>query len=279
MSKLITAGFKRLFRLKSFYGYLIFIAFELIVNMVSESGQIRTVNGFIEPFSVNPYITENAFVVIIMAAIVIGNFIGSEYSYGTMRNKLTVGHNRIEIYFANYIVSLAGVAIMLAFGVLLAFAVGLPLGAIVDDNLHIQLFLQLVFALVISALYVFVAMNVQSRSNTLTAAIILGVVMIIADVALVNQLSQPEFNIPKNLVFNEEGVMISEEVAGDPIPNPFYVGGTNRVIMEIADTLLPCAAVMEYGGRFEADKVIAELCETVIFTAAGLFMFRRVDLK
>ena len=204
---------------------------------------------------------------IIAAAIVIGNLIGSEHGFGTMRNKLTIGHDRTEIYFANFIVSLTAVLMMLVFGWVLIFATALPLGAKVvspADELVTLFLLNVLYALVISALYVFIAMNVQSKSNILTASIVLGGVMIIANTLLDYQLSQPEYSYPPN---------------SPPFPNPYYVSGTKRVVMEVADTLLPCSAVLEYDGEFEADKVTAEICETVIFTAAGLFMFRRTDLK
>lgn len=279
MSKLLRAGFTRLFRLKSFYLSLAVIAFEVIPGMLSERLGASITNEMTEPFAADPYLSTTAIITIILAAVVIGNLIGSEYGFGTMRNKLAVGHNRTEIYFANLIVSFAGILIMLAFGAALAFAVGLPLGALVADSIHLQFITHAVLALVISSLYVFIAMNIQSRSNILTAAIILGVVMLVANVVLMQQLAEPETVLPKEQVFNEEGELISEVVSGDPIPNPYYVGGTKRVIMEVTDTLLPCSAAMEYGGRFEADKVIAELCETVIFTAAGLLIFRRLDLK
>ena len=40
----------------------------------------------------------------LVAAILTSMFIGSEYSDGTIRNKLVVGHSRMRIYLANLIV-------------------------------------------------------------------------------------------------------------------------------------------------------------------------------
>lgn len=52
----------------------------------------------------------------LVAAILTSMFIGSEYSDGTIRNKLVVGHSRMRIYLANLIVcSVACVLISLAY--------------------------------------------------------------------------------------------------------------------------------------------------------------------
>lgn len=283
MSKLITAGFVRLFRLKSLYACLAVIAFQLIVNIVGESGQLNMHVGVTVTtddvsksaqeilaemqFTADSHISEVSFLLMIAAAIVIGNLIGSEHGFGTMRNKLTVGHDRVEIYIANFIVSLSAVLMMLIFGWVLIFATALPLGAQVQstaDELITLFLLNVLYALVISALYVFIAMNVQSKSNILTASIVLGGVMVISNAILDSQLSQPEYMYPPDSL---------------PVPNPYYISGTKRDVMEMTDTLLPCSAVLEYDGEFEAGKIIAETCETVIFTAAGLVIFRRIDLK
>ena len=52
----------------------------------------------------------------LVAAVFISLFVGSEYSDGTIRNKLVVGHSRMRIYLANLIVcSIACVLISLAY--------------------------------------------------------------------------------------------------------------------------------------------------------------------
>ena len=52
----------------------------------------------------------------LVAAILTSMFIGSEYSDGTIRNKLVVGHSRMRIYLANLIVcSVACVLISLSY--------------------------------------------------------------------------------------------------------------------------------------------------------------------
>ncbi|MCR4779873.1 MAG: hypothetical protein K5876_02115 [Ruminiclostridium sp.] len=64
-----------------------------------------------------------------IAAVVIGSFIGADHSSGTIRNKLAVGHARAAIYFADHIVCFSAVMIILLTGYASVFAIGLPLGA------------------------------------------------------------------------------------------------------------------------------------------------------
>ena len=43
----------------------------------------------------------------VISAVFISLFIGAEYSNGTVRNKLIVGHSRTDIYFSNLILCIA----------------------------------------------------------------------------------------------------------------------------------------------------------------------------
>ncbi|MBP3854345.1 MAG: ABC transporter permease subunit [Ruminiclostridium sp.] len=298
MSKLITAGFKRLFRLKSLYACLAVIAFQLIINIGGESGLfeghigVRVTSGNMPEsvsdtmrdlmlFTADSHISEVSFLLIIAAAIVIGNLIGSEHSFGTIRNKLTVGHNRTEIYFANFIVSLTTVLIMLVFGWALIFGLALPLGAQLvstAEKLVTLFLLNVLYSIVITAIFVFMAMNILSKSTTLTLSILIGGAALLLNVLFSSQLSQPEYVTPRSQAFDSEGRIISQETL-DPQKNPMYIGGTRRVIYETIDTLLPCSAVTEYSGEVDVPKVITEVGELAVFTAAGLFIFRRRDLK
>ncbi len=271
MSKLISAGLIRLFRLKSLYISLAVIAFEVIINICGETSTYH--------ISINTNLLSGVVISLIASAVVVGNLIGAEYNFGTIRNQLIVGHNRTEIYFANYIVSFTGIIIMHVFGAGLVFAAGLPFGSVIGEGLLTQLFVQLIFAFVITSLYVLIAMNIHSKSSTLTVTIIISFIMLFANITMAQLLSEPEFIDANSQLYDDSGTTLSSDAGGKLVPNPFYVGGTKRIVMEIADNLLPCSGIMEYNGDFNADKIITEVCETIIFTAAGVLIFRKRDLK
>ena len=63
----------------------------------------------------------------IIIAAFLGIFIGTEYSDGTMRNKLIVGHSRFCIYFANLITAVISSFIIFALYTITIISFGLML--------------------------------------------------------------------------------------------------------------------------------------------------------
>lgn len=92
-------------------------------------------------------------------------------------------------------------------------------------------------------------------------------------------LMEAEYTVPKQIIYDSDGEEIGEKVIGDPMPNPFYVGGTKLTIFETVDTMLPISSVIEYQGETDAGKVAAMAGELVVFTAAGLLIFRKRGVK
>lgn len=297
MSKLISAGFARLFRQKTFIIAIIFIVLLNALVIIPEKFNTSvvtvsvTTSGSTEaavpaadnmPFAVDGYFMETPVLLLIIAAVIIGNFIGAEYGFGTIRNKLAVGHARAAIYFADYIVCLSAVLMILLVGYASVFAIGLPLGAAIlntAEYLLTQFLLNVLYCFAITAIYVFLAVNILSKSANLTVSILVAFTILFANVMIVNMLMEPEYTVPKQTIYNSDGEEIGEKVIGDPMPNPFYIGGTKRTIFETVDTMLPISSVIEYQGEVDAGKVAAMAGELVIFTAAGLIIFRKRDLK
>ena len=68
-----------------------------------------SIASFFSMYSMRPIYAENigsALIsngssVVLLSSILTGLYLGTDYSNGTIRNKLTVGRTRIEIYFAN----------------------------------------------------------------------------------------------------------------------------------------------------------------------------------
>ena len=106
MSKLIYANLVRMIRSKIFWvseifltGYSIFVYAMGMINVRNNSLMIN--RGWTIYF-----FNEMLFIHVVMA-IFIPFFIGVEYSDGTIRNKIAVGHTRMDIYLANVIVCYA----------------------------------------------------------------------------------------------------------------------------------------------------------------------------
>ena len=126
MRKLLSANFARLWKSKIFwtlegfcFGFGVFTYILVAIN-TRNLGQ-----GWLE-YEAHAYFYFPFLFIAAIIAIFACFFIGNDYSDGTIRNKLIVGHSRMNIYFSFFlIVCIASVLFLLAH-VLAVLIVGLP---------------------------------------------------------------------------------------------------------------------------------------------------------
>ena len=121
MNRLLIANFMRVKKNKLFWalcGVMSLVSLFMIVNaIVNNDSQIdNAMCMFVIPVE-------------IAAAVFISIFFGTEYGDGTIRNKLVVGHDRRQIYFANSITAAAS-------GLVLSAAYMLPIEFWAFRQLH-----------------------------------------------------------------------------------------------------------------------------------------------
>lgn len=208
-------------------------------------------------------------------------FLGTEYSDGTMRGKLTVGCTRAEVYLSSF-ATVACVSFFLAFACLgSVLLLGLPLlGAPLAENVP-YLLEGLVGALgacmAFSAVFTLAAMNCSRKS--LSAVIcLLGLV---ASVWLINYLVSalhaPEFDIVGH--YDEA---LGQFVTDQQTPNPQYVGGLRRTVYQFLYDFLPTGQVSQYASMDSMNPMRMTLYAflfTALSTVTGLALFRCKDLK
>lgn len=99
-----------------------YVAFLLFMNYQEKAESPETVIGQLNWYFLSTLPVAGAF-----CSVFCGMFLGTEYSDGTMRNKLMVGHTRKEIYCANLLtVFLANAFVYLA-GCLVTVIMGVPM--------------------------------------------------------------------------------------------------------------------------------------------------------
>lgn len=197
-----------------------------------------------------------AFFVPILLSLMTALFVGCEYSDGTMRNKLIVGHRRSNIYLANLIVCIVA-------GGLLCMAYLLP---------HTCFALTVVF----SALFVLIAMLCQSKAHTVAGCILLVFALLFAGIRITATLNEPEYF--QAYSYTENGVTVSE----DAERNPNYPTGTKRQIYEFLQDFTPGGQVIQLANMDTENPALFALYNGIILLAAtgcGLIAFRRKDLK
>ena len=163
MAKLLRANFSRLWKSRIFY---VGLAFTVLLNIFLvidgwHSGKL----GYPEPLE--DVLFQNFIIIGFVSAVVVGMFLGTEYSDGTIRNKIAVGHTRASIYLANLIVCAAASMVIL----LISLALGFGLGSFLLDPLGIPMKALLLYTCIgllttvsFASIYTLVAMLSPSKA-------------------------------------------------------------------------------------------------------------------
>ena len=107
MNKLLWANWARLRRYKAFWLALagVFLVSLLSIWSGSRAAQQLAQSGFVR--TLDSYYFALATFLGGLYAVFFSLFLSAEFSDGTVRNKLVVGHSRVHIYLADYLVCLA----------------------------------------------------------------------------------------------------------------------------------------------------------------------------
>ena len=273
MANLLSANFLRLKKSKIFWGLLL-VLFGLGVLFTLHRVQEQVQWGARFYLTVDLF-TYALFLGFGMAAF-IPLFFGAEYSDGTIRNKLVIGHSRLSIYLSHLVTSIvvaisAAAAYMVPVLAIGIFAYESP--AIDAGTFLLILLGSLVLLAAYCALYTLVMMNCASKSK---AAVICLVGMLVLYLAAGNveiPLMHPEY---MSMDITNTGEIIPGE------PNPRYVGGTKRIVLETLQDLLPTGQSLQYmrvAVNHPARLPLYSLVDTAAFTAVGAALFRKKDLK
>lgn len=170
------------------------------------------------------------------AAVVVNLYLGKEYSDGTMRNKLMVGHRRGAVYASSLLVACAAVAFMEVCGAACVLLLGLPMfGPFQMERAQLagMLLSALMLGVSSASICTAIAMNVQSRAAAAVVALVLMLVMLFVASYIGGRLDEPEM-IADAILYQDGGVIQSEAYA-----NPRYLEGNIRTVLEWIYDLLP----------------------------------------
>lgn len=278
MTKLLSAGFTRLFKSRVFWIMLmICVLFQVFVCVDNFRFEQKTPEGSVLlddiVFSIIPAIG-------FISSALISLLLGEEYSDGAVRNKLTVGHRRSHIYLSNLIVCTAGSFLTLAALFLSGGLLGFALfgGFTYDAGTLFRLFLcSFLLTAALSAIDVLVVMSCQNKAVAAVLSLGLVLLMLFAASYLDGVLDEPEMQYGA-MVMHENGVMEFE----DPAPNPRYVSGMTRTVMGIAEDFIPMGQALQIN-NFQLERSARwPLLSIAVFTAVsalGYAIFKKKDIK
>lgn len=285
MTKLLRANFARLWKSKIFW-----LGMAFMIGLSAFAVLARYRDKIVEPDFAFPTLDGLFFVggvyIAIVIAVFISIFIGTEYSDGTIRNKLVTGHSRISVYFSNLIVCSAASLMMHLSYFVVMICLGFPLMGTLETPVNVVVPLVLcsmVTTVAFVALFLLLSMLIHSKSSGAVVTILLSFILLFATITIVNRLSAPEYY--------ESYTWIEQTADGETIEhsepaekNPNYLTGVKREVYEFLCDFLPSGQMLQYGEiTVLPDHIeimpLYSLAIVVVTTACGAYFFRRKDLK
>lgn len=277
MRKLFAANNRRILKSRLFWLELIFCAvFAAWIMFANYDPKIQA--------SASPLYLENVFfnmyqIFCVVFAVVIGLTVGTEYSDGTIRNKLIVGHTRAGIYFSTMLTNIwASVAALAVHGV-----VSCGIGYFLFGTFRISAaqvaaaVLSAVLAnLVFTVLFTAFALNCSNKAGAAVTVIILALVIVLAANFAGGRLLESEM-IYDGVTVTKDGIQL-----GEMIPNPNYVTGFARRLCEIVYNVLPSGQLMQIQSlKLACWPYWCALSVLLSAAAAGVgyWLFVRKDIK
>lgn len=307
MSRLLAAGFSRVFKKKTFYICLIIMAVDGVLNALSVySDKARGYTSSLD----NVFFEYVPFIPILMS-VFCALFIGTEYSDGTMRNKIVSGHRRSIIYLSNFIICAAAGLMMCGAYFITYLGLGIPLVGFFTGGMAVMALVGCSAALLlaVTGIFTLIALTVKSKSASAVTSIILAFTMILAAGVLYSLLQSPEYyhdyeiygyggedymgeetednyEFGFHMEFHAEGgdAPVSDMNAAESglIPNPNYISGVKRQIYQFIVEFTPGGQAILIGSRDVSNPLLLagySMIIAVVTTAAGLIKFNKMNLN
>ena len=212
----------------------------------------------------------------LVMAVLIAVFLGTEYSDGTVRNKITAGHGRVRIYLANLLTVCLACLVFTAVYLLTTLAVGLPvlggltLGAGVIAS---TLLGTLATAAAFCSLYTLIGMSVSRKSTGCILCILLFFGLMIASTYVAAMLDAPPERAAMELV---DGELVTHME-----PNPKYLTEGKRAVYQFVLDFLPTGQATQYMLITDKTAWMSLYSGLIVLLTAGggLAYFRRKDIR
>lgn len=274
MNKLLYADFSRLWKNKLFWAC---IAFNLFAEgfLSYDTAYWNNIYSYNNPL-------ENTFyyyiiIMMIIAPIFTAMFIGTEYSNGTFRNKLVVGHSRLAVYVSNLTTCSIANLIISAAGIIGGLAVGIPLLGTFEMPLNSAVYLifcSMLTVIAMTALVTLISMLTDNKATNVVVCILIAAALLFTSSKVINALNAPEIT---SMYWTDDMQPVN------PIPNPAYIDGTQRMIYEFIIDFLPTGQALQTGYVEQLEHRERLWYFSLIFTAAataiGSACFNKKDLR
>ena len=283
MSDLLTADFARLLKSQVFHGMIIFCVECLTAEVI-----IGYMNENLNLFYMYRLMNTNFIIFGILLSIFIGLFIGSEYSDGTIRNKIVAGNSRTAIYVSNFIISvIAGFIMQIIFFVIPNILIPiifhnqsgemLFLPNLLNESQLIGLYIIIVY----TAIFTFISMIICSRSAAIAAVMATAIIIFAGGMVVHNALESYDPKAAEAMEENKSAVQYQINYYGPFQKKP--LSGFKLKAYLFLDDFLPSAQAQAITGNINKTKapkyVLYDISVTAVTTGLGILLYNKKDLK
>ena len=216
-------------------------------------------------------------------AIFTSFFVGTEYSDGTMRNKILVGNSRFSIYLSHFITTSVASLAMLVVGTVFVLFLGIFwMGWFITSPAILMPQILCCLLSVIAFNSVIVELAILIHHKAICAVVCLVITMLMVNIVapfLWDRLEAEEPMNPEITYTDTDGVVhvIPEK------PNPKYPTEAERILLQFCYDTLPTAQMYQYGyDEMPKNIELLPLYSVLfvgVFTTAGVCIYKRRDLK
>lgn len=274
MIKLLNASFTRLRKNKLFW---ILTIFSIVLALFMVYTRYSDMTKYGDVIEVEQIMLNYSTIIGVVIAIFTSLFLGVEYSDGAIRNKISIGHKRTNIYLSNLITTTITSLFSYALFIAIAAIIGIPLfGSITIPISKLLMLLGCIFVTIIvySSIFTFIAMMISNKTITAIVSIMLSFGMMFYSLMTFDILSQPEYI---DTLIMKDGM---QEIINTK--NNHYLEGEKRKAFQLSIDIIPAGQMFQIAGRTAENLKMFPLYSLgiiVIFTSAGLVLFNKKELK
>lgn len=275
MNNLLHANFARLWKTKVFWGCFVFmIILGAIIPLVKYNDMIK----YETIYKLDNTFFTCAPIISIVSAVLCSLFIGTEYSDGTIRNKIIAGYSRSTIYVANLLTVITANIIFCTAFFATHFIIGFPLLGFFFNRVQDILILIISVYLLGTALcsvFTFFAMLISNKAIVAIISIIFSIILLIIGSILFSRLNEPSF-IPANTSTNGSPLYHKDT------PNPRYLVGTERLFYEFLYSFILGGQMIQFASMQVTNPYILSLYSCIIFvfiSGIGISIFKKKDIR
>lgn len=277
MNNLLSANFSRLKKDKFFWlTMIVMFAWGLFAAGMQIYNSMKYKMAY--EITMDSILFGYCWVIGVVCAVFSSMYIGSDYSDGTVRNKLIVGHKRSSIYLSN-LVTVSAVMVLSCITFLISVsALGFPFIkeiAIDFKTVVILILCSIPMIIAYSAIFTMISMTNQNKAVVAIISIILAFGLFFA-ATVIRSMLESEPTIPTGFEITANG----ELIMGESVPNPYYLTGMKRKLFEFLYDFLPSGQSEQLmSSKYSALMPVYSLIITAVSTIAGIGILKKKNIK